>query len=140
MSCVHSTPAQGGATLFLIRESPRLLATPSDVYGIMTQKIQLRSTKTLCRAGSGVAHSGGYVLLMTLCRAGSGVAHSGGYVLLMTLCRAGSGVAHSGGYVLLMTLCRAGSGVAHSGELCTLDDPMQSWIRCCTLWGGVMYS
>ena len=41
---------------------------------------------------------GGYVLLMTLCRAGSGVAHSGGwgYVLLMTLCRAGSGVAHSG--------------------------------------------
>ena len=60
-----------------------------------------------------------------------------GYVLLMTLCRAGSGVAHSGGggYVLLMTLCRAGSGVAHSGRLCTLDDPMQSWIRCCTLWG-----
>ena len=46
-----------------------------------------------------------------------------------------------GGYVLLMTLCRAGSGVAHSEVgLCTLDDPMQSWIRCCTLWGGVMYS
>ena len=65
-----------------------------------------------------------------------------GYVLLMTLCRAGSGVAHSGGgYVLLMTLCRSGSGVAHSGVgLCTLDDPMQIWIRCCTLWGGVMYS
>ena len=34
------------------------------------------------------------------------------------------------------TLCTAGSGVAHSGGLCTLDDPMQSWIRCCTLWGG----
>ena len=33
------------------------------------QKIRFRSTKTLHRAGSGVAHSGGYVLLVRCCTA-----------------------------------------------------------------------
>ena len=42
MSCVHSTPAQGRsrgrASLFLIREPPRLPGFTSDVYGIVTQR------------------------------------------------------------------------------------------------------
>ena len=48
---------------------PRVPATPRVPLRCVRYydaKIRLRSTKTLCRAGSGIAHSGGYVLL-TLC-------------------------------------------------------------------------
>ena len=85
---------------------PRVPATPSDVYGIMTQRSNYARLRPYAELDQVLHTLGG-----------------------------------GGGYVLLMTLCRSGSGVAHSGVgLCTLDDPMQIWIRRCTLWGGVMYS
>ena len=46
---------------------PRVPATPRVSLRCVRYydaKIRFRSTKTLCRAGSGVAHSGGYVLLV----------------------------------------------------------------------------
>ena len=63
MSCVHSTPGQGRSwgrgTVVCDPWVPTIPRVPLKCVRYYGGKIRLRSTKTLCRAGSGVAHSGG---------------------------------------------------------------------------------